>query len=34
MIVLIGTKKAVSYAVKHVTVTKRNTRLKEKLLEN
>ena len=28
MIVLIGTKKAVSYAVKHVTVTKRNTRLK------
>lgn len=34
MIVLIGTKKALAYAVKHVTVTKRNTKLKERLLEN
>jgi helicase, recD/traA family len=31
MLVLIGTKKAVSYAVKHVTVTQRNTKLKERL---
>lgn len=32
MLVLVGTKKAVSYAVKHVTVTKRNTKLKERLM--
>ncbi len=32
MLVLIGTKKAVAYAVKHVTVTHRNSRLKERLL--
>lgn len=31
MLVLVGTKKAISYAVKHVTVTKRNTKLKERL---
>jgi len=31
MLVLVGTKKAISYAVKHVTVTKRNTKLKEHL---
>ena len=31
MLVLVGTKKAVSYAVHHVTVTKRNTKLKERL---
>jgi|GEM_PF-6540792 len=31
MLVLVGTKKAVSYAVKHITVTKRNTKLKERL---
>ncbi len=33
MLVLVGTKKAISYAVKHVTVTKRNTKLKERLKE-
>ena len=31
LLVLVGTKKAVAYAVKHITVTKRNTRLKERL---
>ena len=31
MLVLVGTKKAIAYAVKHVTVTKRNTKLKERL---
>lgn len=31
MLVLVGTKKAISYAVKHVTVTKRNTKLRERL---
>lgn len=33
MLVLVGTKKAISYAVKHVTVTKRNTKLRERLKE-
>lgn len=33
MLVLVGTKKAISYAVKHVTVTKRNTKLKKRLKE-
>lgn len=33
MLVLVGTKKAISYAVKHVTVTKRNIKLKERLKE-
>ena len=33
MLVIVGTKKAISYAVKHVTVTKRNTKLKERLKE-
>lgn len=33
MLVLVGTKKAISYAVKHVTVTKQNTKLKERLKE-
>lgn len=33
VLVIVGTKKAVSYAVKHVTVTKRNTKLKERLKE-
>ena len=31
MLVLVGTKKAVAYAVKHITVTKRNTKLKDRL---
>lgn len=31
MLVIVGTKKAVSYAVKHITVTQRNTKLKERL---
>ena len=31
MLVLVGTKKAVAYAVKHITVTKRNTKLKGRL---
>ncbi|MCQ2432589.1 MAG: ATP-dependent RecD-like DNA helicase, partial [Clostridia bacterium] len=31
MLVLIGTKKAIAYAVRNVTVTDRNTRLKERL---
>ena len=31
MLVLVGSKKAVSYSVRNVTVTKRNTRLKERL---
>ena len=34
LLVLVGTKKAVAYAVKHITVTKRNTRLKERLQKN
>jgi exodeoxyribonuclease V alpha subunit len=33
MLVLVGTKKALSYAVRHVTVHKRNTRLKQRLTE-
>lgn len=33
MLVLVGTKKAISYAVKHITVTRRNTKLKERLKE-
>ncbi|MDE6665952.1 MAG: ATP-dependent RecD-like DNA helicase [Ruminococcus sp.] len=33
MLVIVGTKKAISYAVKHITVTKRNTKLKERLKE-
>ena len=31
MLVLVGTKKAIAYAVKHITVTKRNTKLKDRL---
>ncbi|MBR0485367.1 MAG: ATP-binding domain-containing protein, partial [Oscillospiraceae bacterium] len=31
LLVLVGTKKAVAYAVKHITVTKRNTKLKDRL---
>ena len=31
LLVLVGSKKAISYAVRNVTVTKRNTRLKERL---
>ena len=31
LLVLVGTKKAVGYAVRNVTVTSRNTRLKERL---
>ena len=31
MIVLVGTPKAVAYSVKHLTVNRRNTRLKERL---
>ena len=31
MLVLVGTKKAIAYAVRHITVTKRNTKLKERL---
>ena len=31
ILVLVGTKKALSYAVRNVTVTKRNTMLKERL---
>ncbi len=31
MLVLVGMKKAIAYAVKHITVTKRNTKLKERL---
>ena len=31
ILVLVGTKKALAYAVKNVTVTKRNTLLKERL---
>ena len=33
ILVLIGTKKALAYAVRNVTVTKRNTLLKERLQE-
>ena len=33
ILVIVGTKKALSYAVHHVTVNKRNTRLKERLQE-
>jgi superfamily I DNA/RNA helicase len=33
ILVLVGTKKALSYAVRNVTVTKRNTLLKERLQE-
>ena len=32
VLVMIGTKKALAYAVKNVTVTKRNTMLKERLI--
>ena len=31
VLVIVGTKKALAYAVKNVTVTKRNTLLKERL---
>ena len=31
MLVLVGTKRAIAYSVKNITVTKRNTRLKERL---
>ena len=31
ILVMVGTKKALSYAVRNVTVTKRNTLLKERL---
>ncbi len=31
ILVIVGTKKALSYAVKNVTVTKRNTMLRERL---
>ena len=31
LLVLVGTKKAIGYAVRNVTVTNRNTRLKERL---
>ena len=31
LLVLVGTKKAIAYAVKHITVTKRNTKLKDRL---
>lgn len=31
VLVLVGSKKALSYSIRHVTVTKRNTKLKEKL---
>ena len=34
VLVMIGTKKALAYAVKNVTVTKRNTMLKERLINN
>ncbi len=33
MLVLVGTKKAIGYAVRNVTVTRRNTRLKERIIE-
>jgi len=33
ILVIVGTKKALSYAVHHVTVTGRNTMLREKLQE-
>ena len=33
ILVLVGTRKALSYAVRNVTVTKRNTLLKERLQE-
>ena len=33
VLVIVGTKKAVSYSVRNVTVTKRNTKLKERLQE-
>ncbi len=33
VLVVVGTKKALSYAVRNVTVTDRNTRLKERLRE-
>lgn len=33
ILVIVGTKKAVSYSVRNVTVTKRNTKLKERLQE-
>ena len=33
VLVIVGTRKAVSYAVRNVTVTKRNTLLKERLAE-
>lgn len=33
VLVIVGTRKALSYAVRNVTVTKRNTFLKERLQE-
>ena len=32
ILVMVGTKKALSYAIKNVTITKRNTLLKERLI--
>ncbi|MBR0485050.1 MAG: hypothetical protein IJJ69_09770 [Oscillospiraceae bacterium] len=34
MLVFVGTKKAIAYSVKHITVTKRNTKLKKQLKGN
>lgn len=34
ILVIVGTKKALAYSVKNITVTKRNTRLKERLAES
>ncbi len=34
ILVIVGTKKALAYAVQNVTVTKRNTLLRERLEEN
>ena len=33
VLVMVGTKKALSYAVRNVTVTKRNTLLKDRLVD-
>jgi helicase, recD/traA family len=32
ILVMVGTKKALSYAIKNVTITKRNTLLRERLI--
>lgn len=34
LLVMVGSKKALSYAIRHMTVTQRNTRLKERLQAN